>query len=357
MARILVDLTPLFERKITGVEIYGIEMYQALLKTGHEVCPIFRMSNTIDDNTNSIIIPHENRLIVENYYLPKVIRKAKAQAVFFPIFPPPFTAYDGETKILPTIHDLAFMKYASTLSWKARAYLTPKYNIALKKSNQIITISNAVKTELEQVTNLPICNLGNNISESYRSDNLNFNSSVLKKYALNKGKYLISVSTLEPRKNLLYLIKAWSDLKNHLIDYKLVLTGRIGWGQDSEMDRYLSQVKDSIVFTGYTTLDELKSLYHYSGAFALLSHYEGFGRTPLEAIACGAKVIVSDIPIFRENLHDFNVYFVPLDDLETTVLKIKCALDADSPKEVGPITNYFGVLNRTIQQNINTILM
>ena len=113
--RIAIDLTPLFGRKHTGVELYAIDLYRALLKTGNPIIPIFHMENELDDNSNSIVIYQTNRLILENFKLSAAIRKIKADVTLFPIFPPPVDLYISRpTKIVPVIHDTAFIRYHET---------------------------------------------------------------------------------------------------------------------------------------------------------------------------------------------------------------------------------------------------
>lgn len=355
MADLLVDLTSLYKRKITGVEIYGIEFYKALLKTKHRIIPIFRIENTIDDNPNSIIIPYSNRIIVENYSIPRIIRKSNADVIFFPVFPPPIIVYNSRIKIIPTIHDLAFKYYFKTLSWKAKIYLIPKYNKALQKSNKIITISETVRNQLENVSSVEIINLGNNISDQYKTECYSYNIATLDKFNLENGKYIISVSTIEPRKNLIYLFKIWEQLDKEFERYKLVLTGRYGWGNDKDLDTYILKFRDSIIFTGYVSQKELIDLYHFSGSFVLLSHYEGFGRTPLEAYSCGANVIVSDIPIFRENMNKLAVTFVTLDSLSTAINTIRKSIIEKKKNNILP-DSYYNVLDKTIAENINNII-
>ena len=90
-----------------------------------------------------------------------------------------------------------------------------------------------------------------------------------------------------------------------LSNKKLILVGRRGWGKDNELNNLLEEMSEKVIFTGYIPLNIMQSLYHYAYAFVLLSVEEGFGRTPLEAIACGCKrIIVSDIPVFHEILHN-----------------------------------------------------
>lgn len=312
--RIAIDLTPLYGRKITGVEIYGIDLYKILRRTEHTIIPIFLCKNELDDNLDAHIIKPCNRLWLENIALPRTVRKIGADVTLFPIFPPPLTVYYGtKTKIIPTLHDFAFLNYRHTLNFGAKYYLTPKFLWSFRNSDAIITISETIKKELRKHTCKPIYNCGNIIAPEYRNCMSKASLRYIEELGLNEKKYIISVSTIEPRKNFKYLVKVVKPFLEHK-GMKLVLVGRKGWGKDEELQRLIEDMGDILVFPGFIEFDQLVSLYHYSYAFALLSLDEGFGRTPYEAVACGCKrVILSDIEIFHETFGE-NALFLPLDD-------------------------------------------
>ncbi len=352
--KIAIDLTPLYKRRITGVEIYGIEMYKALMKTGHEIFPIFRKENTLDSNPNAQILGSANRLIVENLLLPREIRKGGYDVVLFPIFPPPFGVYGMcGTKIVPTIHDLTIFRYPDMLTLGAKYYLKPKYRHALKNASLIVTISESVKEELLGYTDLSVVNWGESISSDLQNIHSRINESLLSKWSLTPHKYLISVSTLEPRKNLKYLLGIFAILVKRDPDLKLVLVGRMGWGRDRELERRIRDLGDSLLFTGFVSTDELVNLNHFARAFFLLSFYEGFGRTPLEAIACGCRhVFVSDIPVFHETMGTFAEY-LPLDSAARCAeLFFKHDFERNNPVK---IQLPFFTLEQNVQQKVKQL--
>ena len=94
--KIAIDLTPLYKRKRTGVELYAIDLYKALMKIGVDVIPIFHTQNEIDDNQNAYIISETKRLWLENVSLGKAIKDIGADIALFPIFPPPINSYRGD---------------------------------------------------------------------------------------------------------------------------------------------------------------------------------------------------------------------------------------------------------------------
>lgn len=313
--KIIIDLSPLHGRKWTGVELYAIDLYKALKTTEHTIIPIFHAENDLESDSNAIIIRRCNRILLENFYLSKTIREIDADIVIFPIFPPPIDLYiNKHFKIITVIHDTAFIEHPSTLKFSAKYYLRPKYRLALNKSNYIVTISEDAKQKIEKYSKLAVLNWKENISSDYKCENLNISIDDIRKFGLIEGNYYISVSTIEPRKNLKYLLYSIKDELNSS-GKKLVLVGRKGWGNDKELNNLLKEMNNNIIFTDYIPLNMLQSLYCYAYAFILLSIEEGFGRTPLEAIACGCKkIIVSDISIFHETLHE-SANYIPLSDV------------------------------------------
>ena len=312
--KIAIDLTPLHGRKWTGVELYAIDLYHTLLELNYDVVPIFHVENDLDNNSSAFMIGKTKRLLLENYSLSKALRTIKADMALFPIFPPPIDIYiNRPSKIVPVIHDTAFIRYRSTLKFAAKYYLTPKYKIALKASDYLVTISETSKKQLSDYSKLRILNWGENISVDFKKENLRISDKHLNQFNLLPNQYYISVSTIEPRKNLKYLLDIIQDelIQNQK---KLVLVGRKGWGNDIELQKKIEKLQEYIVFTDYVTLEELQSLYHYAYAFTLMSLDEGFGRTPLEAIACGCKrIIVSDIDVFHETMGNY-VNYLPLNN-------------------------------------------
>lgn len=318
--KLLIDLTPIYKRKLTGVEIYGIDLYNTLLKNKSkiDIIPIFKIENSLDNNVNIVLLNSRNRFSIEQLYMPLAINKLKPDYVWYPIFPPGYLTYflkPAKTKIIVTIHDSVPWNFYSTMSLKAKLYLKPLYNIALKKADYIVTISEAVKSELLKIHNRNIINLSNCISKFFEEENIsNINTNILDSYNIKPKNYILSVSTIEPRKNIIYLLQIYKRLIEKGFSKKLILVGRKGWNI-KEIDNLYNELKEYIIFTNYLSIDDLITLYKNCASFVLLSIYEGFGRPPLEALSCGAKIYVSDIPIFYEILKS-NAIYLPLNNIE-----------------------------------------
>ena len=127
--------------------------------------------------------------------------------------------------------------------------------------------------------------------------------------------FLLFVGTIEPRKNLLTLIRAFADvLKATSLRPQLVIAGQEGWLTD-ELFAYVKELDfgDRLRWTGYVSDEDLCALYSSCRAFIYPSIYEGFGMPPLEAMACGAPVISSRIPSITEVLGTAARLVVPTD--------------------------------------------
>lgn len=133
---------------------------------------------------------------------------------------------------------------------------------------------------------------------------------------LNK-EFLLSVCTIEPRKNLSLILEAYEMMLEKESDAPaLTLTGAYGWDSEWLLEKVRSinaQRKNSIVLTGFVKDEELAVLYSHATAFAYMSWYEGFGLPVLEAMQCGAPVITSSSSSLPEVVGDAALIVDPSD--------------------------------------------
>ncbi|WP_013325271.1 glycosyltransferase family 4 protein [Gloeothece verrucosa] len=138
------------------------------------------------------------------------------------------------------------------------------------------------------------------------------------KYGIPKGKYILGLSTLEPRKNNQRLIKCYYQLllEKSLEDIYLVLVGSKGWLYDEIFETVNSypELKNKVIFTGYVDDEDLSSIYSGATLFVYPSLYEGFGLPPLEAMQCGVPVITSNTSSLPEVVGDAGIMINPKDE-------------------------------------------
>ena len=149
-----------------------------------------------------------------------------------------------------------------------------------------------------------------------------------------EAEFILFVGTVEPRKNLLTLARAFEQIvRSTSSKLQLVIAGDKGWLSDDLMD-YLrdNHVRERVLFTGHLPDDDLRALYSSCRVFVYPSLYEGFGLPLLEAMACGAPVVTSRIPSIVETVGDVARLISPT-DVEELARGITALLDDASERE------------------------
>ena len=224
--------------------------------------------------------------------------------------------------IVLTIHDLAFLRFPEfNFDWFVKKY-TGEVKKNAQISKKIIADSKSTKNDIIrffkinpvkiEVVYLAADNLFKKLLEKEKD------ISVLKKYKINK-KYILSVGTIEPRKNFITLIKAFNLIKQKKTgtDYKLVIAGRTGWKSEATYEeREKSPYREDILFTGRVPDQDLVQIYNQAELFVYPSLFEGFGLPPLEAMSCGLPVIASSTSSLKEVVGDAGILISPGDNIE-----------------------------------------
>jgi glycosyltransferase involved in cell wall biosynthesis len=229
-------------------------------------------------------------------------------------------------KTVQFVHDLAPIKFPQYFPHKARFFYPFTTRLALSKAKMIATISEQVKQELidyGRVKPEKIIVLYPSLNESL------FSHTGGAKRELPKN-YLMTVSTLEPRKNLIAGIRAFAKLleeKALPADYQYLIVGKLGWYY---LD-ILKQVKTlgletQVKFLGYVPDNELEEIFINAKAFIYLSNYEGFGMPPLEGLYYNLPTVLSDLPVFRECFQGLTK-LVPPDDIPAIAAAIKASVE------------------------------
>ena len=223
--------------------------------------------------------------------------------------------------VIPTViflHDMTEYKVKGKQS-KLRVFYRTKLAIPIsaRKSSRIVTVSqNSKKDIIEILRTNP-----NKISFVYNGIDRAFFKRMQTDKALEiiqkKGwrqPFIVYVGTIDhPGRNLIRLIQAFENLlKRHVLTGQLLLAGRPGKGYEVVED-YINQskYKDNIVLTGYLSDEEIIAMYSLCSAFCYLSLYEGFGMPPVEAMSCGARVIVSNTSSLPEAVGDVGMKVNP----------------------------------------------
>lgn len=316
--KILIDLTSLADN-FSGIERYAASLTTEMVKDNEssfilifkdKIHPIFEEVQ-FQKNVRAIVLKRCNKLIFNQIKLPLMINKYKADCYLFLAFPVPVLLF--KKNMISTIHDLCCWDCPETMNGLSKWYFRISHKVAVHKCKNIVTIS---KFSEDRIVDKLIYNRNKlwlvycGIDEKFLNYKKNDRKENVKmKYNLPE-RYILSLSTLEPRKNLRLLVKAYRKLvlKNR-VDMPLVLAGRRGWKMDELLSDVEDNVKKNIIFTGFIDDEDLPAVYGGADLFVFPSKYEGFGIPPLEAMACGTPVLSSDAASLPEVLGDAAFYF------------------------------------------------
>ena len=244
----------------------------------------------------------------------------------------PHNIHNKDVKTVVTIHDLIFLRFPELYKKIDRNIYNKKFKYACNAATRIIAISEQTKKDIIDFYSIPaekidvvyqgcnpvFLNKANNIEE------------IKKKYDL-PSRFMLTVGTIEKRKNLLTILKAMSTAN---IETPLVVVGK--------PTKYINQVEEfikskklkNIHILNYVPLEDLPALYQAAILFLYPSIFEGFGIPVLEAISSGTPVITTNYGCFREAGGDTSIYVNPEDPDEMAKAITEIITDAEQQKQM-----------------------
>lgn len=268
-------------------------------------------------NFRIVSVPTKNRFFWNFWDLPKVLRKSPVDVYLTQYITPFFVP--KKTKIVTIVHDISFNFFPQFIKKSDLFFLKILIPLSLKRADKILGVSEFTKNEIigfYETDPAKVDFFHNAVSEDFEKDFSDEESeAVRKKYALPE-KYILYLGTLQPRKNIPFLIESYASIKNKLGDSKLVLAGnRKAHNFDVRIDEVIrkNNLEGSVVFAGFIDDADKFAVYRSAHVFAFPSLYEGFGIPVLEAFSAGTPVICSDIPSLREVGEKGALFEDPLD--------------------------------------------
>ena len=212
-------------------------------------------------------------------------------------------------RTITTVHDFSFIVYKEFHTPETVKYFDKYFFRNIDKSDMIITGSEYTKKEILQRTKFTADKIrviyhgiNHNLFRVYENKELDFEL---------PNKFILSVGSIEPRKNLIGLLKAYISLDKRIKkEYKLILVGFRGW-ENREIITLIEDNKEDVNYLGFISDEELAKVYNRASCFAYPSFYEGFGLPVLEAMACGTPVVCSNASSLPEVGQDAVVYCNP----------------------------------------------
>lgn len=240
---------------------------------------------------------------------------------------PPSDVFHGTDHLLPplknsrtvfTIHDIIFRflpQYHLPLNRWYLDLMLPKF---MQRADVVIAVSENTRRDVARLMQVP----ADKVSVIYEGVNAQFRpindparcELVRRKYKL-PARYILFFSTIEPRKNLVTLLEAYARLRKQMADApSLVVMGRKGWLYEDTLKRIVELgLTQDVFLTDWVEGEDVPVVLSLAEVFVFPSLYEGFGLTPLEAMACGAPVISSNASSLPEVIGDAGILLDPHD--------------------------------------------
>ncbi|MFS8130991.1 MAG: glycosyltransferase family 4 protein [Candidatus Dojkabacteria bacterium] len=247
----------------------------------------------------------------------KVSRRLRKEGFDILISPSNFSFAILFPRTIQIIHDLAPIKFPQFFSRKGVFMYRNLLNIALRRAYKIGVPSNAIRNEIIEystATQEKIFITGEGLHEwTFVKKDKDEEARVKKQYKLPSN-FLLSVSTLEPRKNHLRMIRAFTELTRDEPNLCYVVVGKKGWFYEEIFETVERLgLEDRVFFTGYVPEEDLPYILDQANGFLYCSFYEGFGIPPIEAYSRGVPVLCSDITVLKEVMGENAIYADPLD--------------------------------------------
>ncbi|MDH3404627.1 MAG: glycosyltransferase family 4 protein [Acidobacteriota bacterium] len=328
---VAVDATPLWD-PLTGVGWYlyrvlreladepglAIRLYGPVLHGGPDVPePVVALPAGRAVERVVLDVPHD--LLVSPGRLmtwirgisPILIALDGNRVLFAPNFLLPRRFLLARGRRVATVHDLGLHRVPETLQEETRRALGRHLKRSTHRARRLISVSGAVRDELVELGYAPAAKIdvihhGPGQLAGVASSRLP--SGVSPPFALHVG-------TLEPRKNILFLLAVWDRLHEMGGEVpRLVLCGKYGW-KTEELARAVAAAtaRGRVLHLGYVAEGELAALYRAATLVVFPTRYEGFGLPAVEAQLAGAPLVASDLPVLREVAGDGAVYAPPDD--------------------------------------------
>jgi glycosyltransferase involved in cell wall biosynthesis len=228
------------------------------------------------------------------------------------VLPPHFPL----TRTLLTVHDLSFVRVPEAAPPSLKAYLNVVVPRSAQRATHILADSSATKADLIELYDIEehkITVLLSGVDGRFRRDTSN-EGQLRQKYKIGDRPYLLSVGTVQPRKNYIRLVQALEVLHQRGYEVDLVISGGWGWLNNPlflTIDN--SPAKDHIHLIGFADDEDLPGLYSSATCLAFPSLYEGFGFPVLEAMACGTPVMTSNVSSLPEVAGEAALLVNPVD--------------------------------------------
>lgn len=274
------------------------------------------------------------RIVWEQTAGPFAAKRAGIDVMHFPVN---VVSLPPSAPQVVTVHDLAFHHFPEQYPAAKQRYLRLMTRLSVSRARRVIAVSEATRQDIIRLYGLPperIVTVPNGIGDEMQPLPADEVAEFRREQGLPEDFFLF-LGTLQPRKNLETLLRAYATITNE-VDWPLIVAGGTGWQFDHifQLVRQLGLV-ERVRFTGYVAGQQLPLWYNAATLFVYPSLYEGFGLPVLEAMACGTPVIAANTSSLPEVVGDAGMLVDPrsVRSLASTMLMV--ARDGDLRQQLG----------------------
>jgi glycosyltransferase involved in cell wall biosynthesis len=320
----------------SGVGVYLAECLACFLETSHRFLLLGdreKLSAMFPGRENAVVAdcavrPFSLRELL--FFPPELAKKINETDVYFSAY---FNIPAGiKIPVYTTVHDIIFPDMPELTSKAGLAVRMWFFRRAFRKSKKVFTVSAFSKSRIEHHLGkkTPVVVVCNGVKRSFAIDSEDSGS-------VQKTGDILFAGNIKKHKGLSVLLQAYFMARAEGLQNRLVIAGNKDNFRSKDNDTFaaLQNADPAVIrFTGILATDELKTLFAQSVLLVQPSFYEGFGIPPLEAMFCGTRALVSDIPVFREIYGDFPVVFFRSGDANDLKEKLMDLLYDKEPESI-----------------------
>ena len=314
--RVAIDATSVPPRP-AGSGVYAIELVRAMSQRHCDECDhrytLYTRGSWFNETagdaagTTTWSVEHvdapsrASRLAWEQARLPRSLRRRRIDVLHSTHHTLPLVQVEARRVV--TVHDLTFFRIAGRYPLARRLYMQTLTRLSARVADAIVVPSETVRADvlrLLRVQESRVHVVYEAAAERFHPVDADAARAVALRYGIEPP-YVLSVGSLEPGKNRARLVRAMARLRNEGLSRPLVVAGQRAWRYDSDFELVDELgMADRVAFLGYVPDDDLAALYSGAETVAIPSLYEGFGLPVIEAMACGAPVLTSNVSATAE---------------------------------------------------------
>lgn len=270
------------------------------------------------------------RILWEQLVLPLILERDRVELLHAPAYVGPLAA---PCPMVVTFHDLSYFLLPSAFNRQNRVYLQTFSRWTARRARRFIAVSECTRQDMVRLLGISTDRIDviyNGVDECFHPE---ADVARLERFRAAKGlpeRFILSLATIEPRKNVVGLLRAYAEARRRGVTEPLVIAGGRGWG-DEPIARLVDDlgVRPYVRLVGFVSTDEQPLWYNAATLFAYPSRYEGFGLPVAEAMACGTPVVASNRSSLPEVVGDAGVLADP-DDPEALATALVTVLSDDA---------------------------